>query len=1284
MTPASASTAVSTFGDEAATAPPYSPAVLRQLASYRRRVRRPGPCILAVSTASDPPVTPVTKPSVRLLATWLTSVVNEPSSPLPVLVQLDSGSSVTVISSDLFATITDKSELTPPPFRLQTASGSPLPVLGCSTIKLAVGKTVLPVCVFVAKSLAMPFILGLDFFTDFRIVLDFDQMKVLQRTDEGLRSLGPILSGSPQRFHRPMRRLCASAVVAENTESELSRISPAACYSGPLLAYPGRVVRIRPRTVQLVHFRVWPKIESECVFVPDRSLTRGSTLVLASAAVSPDTIAIPVCNMGYRPVTIQPHTCLGRLFPLRQSADPALVSSVTSRPDDTPPEPVQFNVNPAMDPEERRLLLALLHAFRDCFALSNKELKIANVPEVEIALKNLKIVRSRQYRLSKAEREALREQLNEFLELKIIEPSTSPYSSPICFVRKSNGSFRMIMDLRKINKQIAEVSWPIPKVDEILDKFAGARYLASIDLKVAFQQIPLKDGLSKDIFSFECEFGKFKFATLPQGMKNSPFYLALAMYRAYAPLLHPGTAHLPKGAQLSKNSSNFSMYFDDCNFHSRNFQAFYDTIHEFLQLTRAAGVTLSAEKSMFGYEEMRVLGFMVSGTKIRMPETAVTAIQSFKEPSNVGQLQSLLGICNFYRRFVRSYARKAAPLYALLVKDARFHMGPDQKAALELIKTELSKNIPLVLFDDSRETALFCDASRVGLGATCAQKVGNTWQPVYCASRSLHGSEKRYSPTELELLACCFGVKQFRHYFLGRHFTIFSDHKALSYIDSLTTSNQRLAKFMLYLSPFDYKIVYFPGKDQVVADALSRLTTVPAPGRSFEEEDADAAVLAVTRSGVDTAAVAADDEADDVILDAAPPCLPDPVLSLPQGLQIPAGTTAAEYVRAQQRSDPDLAEVITALESGDNGFRPARRFQLRHGLLHTRSGQLVIPPAVRPSILSAYHSAGHYSVEKTLQSIRQRYDWPTIRSDVQRHCATCHACQLKKVTKPRNPSQLNPLVSHDCFDLVVGDFLGPLPGSHGKHYILVFVDTFTKYCLCYATTANAASDAIRCFNIMAYTYGLPKRFYSDAHPFSSAEFSEHLSAAGVQQNIAPPNTHFCVGAAEGAVRRIKNQLHFMANEEGSNWFPCLPKVTFVLNNSVMPEIKVSPFVALHGFVPRLSIDNLLAPVRSIQLETKMRQLADNREQLRVDLLNYRTRMKRHYDAQHQRVEFQPGDKVKLFHPGSPFGWKRGGFSGPHKVLRKLNDQTYLVRYPVRGRLEDKPVHAWNLEPYYEA
>ena len=128
---------------------------------------------------------------------------------------------------------------------------------------------------------------------------------------------------------------------------------------------------------------------------------------------------------------------------------------------------------------------------------------------------------------------------------------------------------------------------------------------------------------------------------------------------------------------------------------------------------------------------MRVLGFMVSGTKIRMPETAVTAIHSFKEPSNVGQLQSLLGICNFYRRFVRSYARKAAPLYALLVKDARFHMGPDQKAALELIKTELSKNIPLVLFDDSRETALFCDASRVGLGATCAQKVGYDFRQVW-------------------------------------------------------------------------------------------------------------------------------------------------------------------------------------------------------------------------------------------------------------------------------------------------------------------------------------------------------------------------------------------------------------------------------------------------------------------------------------------------------------------------------------------------------------------------
>ncbi|XP_034245494.1 uncharacterized protein LOC117647706 [Thrips palmi] len=217
---------------------------------------------------------------------------------------------------------------------------------------------------------------------------------------------------------------------------------------------------------------------------------------------------------------------------------------------------------------------------------------------------------------------------------------------------------------------------------------------------------------------------------------------------------------------------------------------------------------------------------------------------------------------------------------------------------------------------------------------------------------------------------------------------------------------------------------------------------------------------------------------------------------------------------------------------------------------------------------------------------------------------------------------------------------------------------------------------------MECLYGLPRRFYSDAHPFSSAEFSEHLSAAGVQQNIAPPHTHFCVGAAEGAVRRIKRQLHFMANEEGSNWLPCLPKIAFMINNSVMPDIKVSPFAALHGFIPRLSLDNLLAPLRSVSLEAKMRELAADREQLRVDLMHYRERMKRFSDAKHQRVDFQPGDKVKLFHPGSPFGWKRGGFSGPHDVVQRLNEQTYLVRYPVRGRLEDRPVHAWNLERYH--
>ncbi|KAJ1524632.1 hypothetical protein ONE63_011116 [Megalurothrips usitatus] len=144
-------------------------------------------------------------------------------------------------------------------------------------------------------------------------------------------------------------------------------------------------------------------------------------------------------------------------------------------------------------------------------------------------------------------------------------------------------------------------------------------------------------------------------------------------------------------------------------------------------------------------------------------------------------------------------------------------------------------------------------------------------------------------------------------------------------------------------------------------------------------------------------------------------------------------------------------------------------------------------------------------------------------------------------------------------------------------------------------------------------------------PFASAEFSCHLANLGVQQNVAPPNTHFCVGAAGKAVGRIKTQLHLLSNTEGTNWFPILSRAVYNLNKSVIPDIKCSPFVALHGFTPRLCIDNFLPPVRNRELHDKMRQQALDREQLRVDLVHYRSKMKRHYDARHPPVEFQPGD-----------------------------------------------------------
>ena len=1272
---------------------------LRQLGRCMRLWRRPGRRIVAVSTpGGDPLPEPSTQPQSRHLATLLLYIAGE---SIPSIGHLDSCSCASLISDSLFNSLSVKGELSGAPFGLRTASGNPLDVRGCSNISLRIGGQTFRTRMFVVKGLALPLLLGYDFMVHNGFVLNFKTSQLAIGKDDGsVEYLCQILGGRSMRIRETKRENQATAhhiaaVGAGDVDPGFSAIVPEACSTGPPSVHPARAVKIRPHTVTFVPIKILSSdLESDYVFVPNRHIMKERQVAMSNSAIGPKTVMIPICNETNRKRVLFPSDQLGKLLPLHKADEAELVCSALAEKEGEESqrlERLKFNVNPNMDPAERQQLLALLHEFRDCFTDSLRGMRIARVPEVEIALKENKIVRTRPYRLSKAEREALRERLDVFLEVGIVEPSTSPYCSSVCFVKK-NGKFRMIQDLRKVNKLLAKVSWPIPRVDDVIDRFAGAKYLASIDLKVAFQQIPLAPGLSRDIFSFETEFGNYRWATLPQGMKNSPFYLALAMYKVYAPLLHPGSSQLEPGKKLSQHAADFSMYFDDCNFHSKTFSDFYSTIKEFLQLSRAARVTLSAEKSVFGYPEIKVLGFMVSGTSVRMPDDAVEAIKKFKTPEDRTELQSLLGSLNFFRRFVPDYSKKTTPLYALLKRDARFLMGPEELTALEQVRNELAANVPISLFDDSCETALFCDGSRSGLGAVLGQKVGGKWLPCYCASRTLHGSEKRYSPTELELLACCFGVKTFRHHLLGREFKIFSDHKALSHIDSLTTSNARLAKFMLYLSPFEYSISYLPGKEQVWADALSRLSTVPAPEESLEDE-IDASILAVTRSASRQSADAAQNTASGLQADASGAAahldepLPVPALGLQTSLEpswrIPEGQSASEFTGNSQRADPLLAPIITSLEKDDAMCRQARHYRLSDGVLHTKGGLVVVPASLQTAVLATYHNAGHFAAEKTLQSIRQRYDWEGIRRAVSDYCARCHTCQLKKVTRPRNPGELQPLVANDCFELVIADFLGPLPASNFYHYVLIFVCSFTKFVVAYPTRDNSAASAVRCFVKLVQEKGCPARFYSDAVPFASAEFSDHLSQACVEQFVAPPDTHFCVGAAESAVKRIKTQLRIMLDEVGPSWSRALPVATMFINSSVMPAIKCSPFFALHGYVPRVALDNVLGPVRNTTLEGRLRRLAADRESLRVILLNYRTSMKRYYDARQHRVVFEPGDKVKVFKPGSPIGMKKDAFSGPHEVLSKLNEQTYLIRMPVRGTLQDKPIHAWNLERYLD-
>jgi hypothetical protein len=365
------------------------------------------------------------------------------------------------------------------------------------------------------------------------------------------------------------------------------------------------------------------------------------------------------------------------------------------------------------------------------------------------------------YRMSASELGELKKQLEELLEKKFIRPSVSPWGAPVLLVKKKEGTMRLCIDYRQLNKVTIKNKYPLPRIDDLMDQLVGACVFSKIDLRSGYHQIRVK---AEDIpkTAFRTRYGHYEYAVMPFGVTNAPGVFMEYMNRIF----HSYLDHF------------VVVFIDDILIYSKTEEEHAEHLRIVLETLREKKLYAKLSKCEFWMKEVCFLGHVISSGGIAVDPAKVDAVLQWGTPESVTEIRSFLGLAGYYRRFIEGFSKLALPLTKLTRKDQAFVWDGDCERSFQELKKRLTTAPVLTLPDVNESFVVYCDASKMGLGGVLMQK----GKVVAYASRQLKVHEKNYPTHDLELAAVVFVLKVWRHYLYGSRFEVFSDHKSLKYL----------------------------------------------------------------------------------------------------------------------------------------------------------------------------------------------------------------------------------------------------------------------------------------------------------------------------------------------------------------------------------------------------------------------------------------------------------------------------------------------------------------------
>lgn len=765
-----------------------------------------------------------------------------------------------------------------------------------------------------------------------------------------------------------------------------------------------------------------------------------------------------------------------------------------------------------------------------------KKLGCTNVLEYDIILNDLTPVRNAPYSLSPPKMEFIRGLIKKLLDLGVIRPSKSSYASPAFLVPKGEDDFRMVIDYRDLNRKVDIEAVPIPDINTAFSWFGKAKWFCVLDMNSAYHQVPLSERC-KRFTAFCLPFGLYEWERLPFGLATGAQVLTRLGRALFEDLLY----------------RCMGIFIDDLVIWADTFEELMQILDTVLSRLAEAGITLCPSKLRIAVQEFVYLGHLKSLRGLEIDPGRTAAIRNYDPPVDAKGVSRFIGMVNFYSKFIPKFSERSAALNKLRKKGVKFEWGKEQMDAFKDLKKCIIQPPILQTPDFEREFIVQSDGSSLAVGAVLLQEFDGerlpisyvsrettdeerARLPIAFASRTLTEQERKYSAYEIECLAVVFALEKFRVYLEHKEFLLECDNEALTWLLAHTRQLGRIARWVIRISAFKFRVKHIRGTTNVTADALSRMFNPSNEDHAEEHCEATSVFMNVVK-------------------------LETPIIPF-------AYTELLQY----QLEDKFLSEKISAIKKG-NDQSP---YFLNKGVLccndaRTKFPKIVVPPTLVPMIFKYYHASvfgAHLGVAKTIQRIRSSFIYPKMNADITRRVKKCEVCALSKPAQNMLLGKLASMVAERPMQKLNVDFVGPLVRSkQGNLHIFVCTDSFTKFVWFWPVRSATADSAIKCLKLLFQSFGFSECLTSDnGKHFDCAEFNKFCFRLGIQHRFTP-RYYPQANPAERVNRNLRSALIAYHANCQNTWDENLHWLQLAFNLAYHEGHKHTPFELMFTYPP---------------------------------------------------------------------------------------------------------------------